>query len=242
VRSRNIKPAFFINSELAECDFASRLLFIGLWCYADREGRFEWKPKQIRAAIFPYDSVDIDQLLCNLMSLHLITCHDMVGHIPCFKKHQHPHPHEPKSTLPENPNKNNVIACNTNVMTCQEDLGLRIEDIRIVKPSCGVNPLESEKPKVKQPEKKFVPPAVEEVAAYCAERGNGLDPVAFWNFYESKGWMIGKNKMKAWKSAIVTWETKHPVVKVVSPAAMPLTAKELAQQEATRKQLAQYAN
>lgn len=101
MRSRNIKPGFFLNEELAEMDFATRLLFIGLWCYADREGRFEWKPKKIHAAIFPYDhDLDVEKMLRNLMSLHLITCHDKVGYIPCFLKHQHPHPHEAKSSLP----------------------------------------------------------------------------------------------------------------------------------------------
>lgn len=52
----------------------------------------------------------------------------------------------------------------------------------------------------------FIPPKVEEVAAYCSERGNTVDPKQFIAFYESKGWMIGKNKMKSWKSAVITWE------------------------------------
>ena len=121
MRARNIKPGFFTNEQLAEVDMTSRLLFIGLWCYADREGRFEWRVKKIKAVIFPYDNVDVEQCLCNLLSLHLITRNDNVGYIPCFLKHQHPHPHEVKSTLPENPNKNNVIATTDNVMTCQAD-------------------------------------------------------------------------------------------------------------------------
>ena len=53
---------------------------------------------------------------------------------------------------------------------------------------------------------RFVPPTVEEVRAYCSERNNGIDAEAFVAFYESKGWMIGKNKMKSWKSAVITWE------------------------------------
>jgi hypothetical protein len=47
---------------------------------------------------------------------------------------------------------------------------------------------------------------VEEVRAYCTERGNSVDPEAFVDFYASKGWMIGKNKMKDWKAAVRTWE------------------------------------
>jgi hypothetical protein len=104
MRSRNIKPGFFQNAELAELPFESRLLFIGLWCYADREGRFKWEPRKIRGVIFPYDNgIDIDKMLCNLMSLHLITCHDGVGYIENFLRHQNPHPHEAKSELPKKP-------------------------------------------------------------------------------------------------------------------------------------------
>ena len=52
----------------------------------------------------------------------------------------------------------------------------------------------------------FVKPTVEEVRAYCEERKNNIDAESFVDFYESKGWMIGKNKMKDWKSAVRTWE------------------------------------
>ena len=55
----------------------------------------------------------------------------------------------------------------------------------------------------------FIPPTVEEVSAYCNERGNGLDPEMFVNFYEAKGWMVGRNKMKNWKAAVRTWERKE---------------------------------
>ena len=58
----------------------------------------------------------------------------------------------------------------------------------------------------KREKSKFVPPTVEEVREYCLERGNNIDPEYFVAFYESKGWMVGKNKMKNWKMAIITWE------------------------------------
>lgn len=54
--------------------------------------------------------------------------------------------------------------------------------------------------------KRFIPPSVEEVEQYCLERGNNIDAQSFIDFYESKGWMIGKNKMKDWKAAVRTWE------------------------------------
>ena len=54
--------------------------------------------------------------------------------------------------------------------------------------------------------KKFVPPTVEEVRAYCQERNNSVDPQTFVDFYSCKGWMVGKNHMKDWKAAVRTWE------------------------------------
>lgn len=54
--------------------------------------------------------------------------------------------------------------------------------------------------------KRFVPPSVEEVEQYCFERSNNVNAQSFIDFYESKGWMIGKNKMKDWKAAVRTWE------------------------------------
>lgn len=54
--------------------------------------------------------------------------------------------------------------------------------------------------------KKFVVPQVEEIKKYCEERKNNVDAERFFDYYESKGWMIGKNKMKDWKAAVRTWE------------------------------------
>lgn len=53
---------------------------------------------------------------------------------------------------------------------------------------------------------KFKSPNVAEITAYCKERGNKVDANKFYDFYESKGWYIGKNKMKDWKAAVRTWE------------------------------------
>lgn len=57
--------------------------------------------------------------------------------------------------------------------------------------------------------KRFVPPTVEEVKAYCLERGNCVDPQRFVDYYSSNGWMVGKNKMKDWKAAVRTWEQRE---------------------------------
>ena len=57
--------------------------------------------------------------------------------------------------------------------------------------------------------KNFVKPNVDDVRKYCVERKNSVDAQKFVDFYEAKGWMIGKNKMKDWKACVRTWERKQ---------------------------------
>lgn len=55
----------------------------------------------------------------------------------------------------------------------------------------------------------FVKPTVEDVRAYCQERASPVDAQQFFDFYESKGWMVGKNKMRDWKACVRTWEKER---------------------------------
>jgi hypothetical protein len=103
-RSRNIKPGFFTNEQLAECEPLARLLFAGLWCVADREGRLHDRPKRIRIEILPYDECDIDALLGQLHANKLIARYQVGGgnfiQIVNFLKHQDPHYKEKASDIP----------------------------------------------------------------------------------------------------------------------------------------------
>ena len=64
------------------------------------------------------------------------------------------------------------------------------------------------------PHKKFSPPTVEDVAAYCRERGNGVDAERFCAYYQANGWKVGRNPMKDWKAAVRTWERDDSQPKV----------------------------
>lgn len=66
----------------------------------------------------------------------------------------------------------------------------------------------------KPPRTTFKPPSAEEVEAYCLEKGYSVDAERFVNYYESIGWMVGKNKMKKWKNAVATWAAKDGKKKV----------------------------
>lgn len=69
--------------------------------------------------------------------------------------------------------------------------------------------IDIDKEKVKRESRNFVPPTLSEVKAYCQERNNGINPQSFIDFYSSKGWFVGKNKMKDWKAAVRTWEQRR---------------------------------
>lgn len=57
--------------------------------------------------------------------------------------------------------------------------------------------------------KRFIPPSLAEVSSYCAERGNRVDAQQFLDFYEARGWMCGRARMKDWRAAVRTWERSH---------------------------------
>lgn len=93
----------------------------------------------------------------------------------------------------------------------------------------NAEPKEKEKAKAKENAKakesgdradkprRFAKPTVEEIRAFCAERGNGIDPQRFFDYYEARGWLIGSQPMKDWQAAVRAWESREPV-KPPSPA------------------------
>lgn len=103
-RARNIKPAFFKNYDLADAGPVAQLLFAGLWCLADREGRLEDKPRLIKAELFPYYDCDVNGELTVLQRLGFVRRYVSAGvaviEVLNFKKHQAPHNTEKASTLP----------------------------------------------------------------------------------------------------------------------------------------------
>ncbi len=105
-RARNIKPGFFKNEFLAELSPTCRLLFIGLWCLADRRGRLEDRPLKIKGELFPFESVDVDALLNELAESQgrFIIRYEADGEryieVLNFYKHQNPHMREAESVIP----------------------------------------------------------------------------------------------------------------------------------------------
>ena len=104
-RARNIKPSLFKNEILGTIDPLITLLFEGLWCLADREGRLEDRPLRIKAEIFPYrENLDINGYLTVLEQHDFIRRYKSAGigyiQVTKFKEHQSPHNTEKPSKLP----------------------------------------------------------------------------------------------------------------------------------------------
>ena len=103
-RIRTIKPEFFTSEDIVSLTPLTRLLYIALWCEADREGRFEWKPKTIKLRYLPGDGCDIDLLATELIGCGLVHIYESEGkryaEIPSFKKHQVINNRESESSIP----------------------------------------------------------------------------------------------------------------------------------------------
>lgn len=87
--------------------------------------------------------------------------------------------------------------CNVTVTESNADRIRKDKDIDIEK---------EEKKERKKAASRFTPPTVDEVAAYCRERGNSVDAQRFVDYYTANGWKVGRNPMKDWKATVRTWE------------------------------------
>ena len=192
MRARNIKPGFFKNADLSEIQPLGRLLFIGLWCLADREGRLHDRPKQIKAEILPYDEIDCNKLVNDLQSKKFLERYERNGLkyilINNFNKHQFPH-HREQASLIQAPGK--PRAC----------LGKAHLNPSILNPDILI-PESLNKAR-------FVKPSALEVTEYAKTISFDLDGQTFLDHYEANGWMRGKSKIVNWKAAVRTWKTRR---------------------------------
>jgi len=189
-RTRNLKPAFFKNEDLAECDPVVRLLFAGLWTLADREGRLEYRPKRIRAELFPYDAFDVAGMLDQLAARGFVRLYEVDGQkyleIPTFLTHQHPHPSE-KTSCPHPPEVAIAVKNNCKSVTSRENSRLVSEE-QGTKPSLYLVPSTS-----------HLAPSESQSRPADAGRSATADAIC-WD--SSEGWQgITDSDREAWRTA-----------------------------------------
>jgi hypothetical protein len=121
MRIRTVKPEFFTHEGLFELEKETslpiRVAFAGLWCAADREGRFKWEPRRLGVQILPYDQVDFSRVLDALTTRGFTRRYRVdekdFGVIPSFPIHQVINNREKESELPEPCNYLDSDACAT---------------------------------------------------------------------------------------------------------------------------------
>lgn len=205
--NRIIKETISTSDKISSLtDFEFRL-WVGLITYVDDAGRGDARPAIIKGRVFPLRErvsiKDIEAAVHGLAAKGCVSLYKVGGKpylwFPTWGEHQRIRDVKPKYPGPE-------------------DADAPFDNLPQSAASCGELPPESESESNPNPNPntkrvagktpaRFTPPTVDEVRAYCQERGNAVDPQRFVDYYEARGWMIKDVKMKSWKAAVRTWES-----------------------------------
>jgi hypothetical protein len=226
MRIRTIKPEFFTHEGIYEAEIATglplRLAFIGLWCAADREGRFKWEPRRLGVSILPYDSIDFSRVLDALSTRGFVVNYRVgdaiFGCIPSFTRHQVINNRESDSSIPEPSMGESIIsqcervphACLTRASREKAEgkgrEGERKEGIVAVPAHASANA----SIEAKTPTAKGKPESQDEVEAFFIANGSNAESAAtFFDHFTANGWKQGgKTAMKDWQAAARNWIRK----------------------------------
>lgn len=205
--NRIIKESICTSDTVDALTWFEEVLFYRLIVNCDDYGRYDARPAIIRGKLFPLKDVTVKQVneaIIKLSTVGIAKLYEVDGRpylqLCTWADHQSIRAKKSKFPAPDV-----VHASEINCMQMHADDS-----------KCARNPIQSESNPNPNPNPKesvsratrFTPPTVEEVAAYCLERKNHVDPQRFVDFYAAKGWMVGKNRMKDWKAAVRTWEQR----------------------------------
>ena len=206
--NRIIKESICTSDSVDQLTWFEECLFYRLIVSCDDFGRYDGRPAIIKNRLFPLKEFltvhEVADALSKLENAHLIEMYDHDGrpylYLPTWENHQSIRAKKSKYPSPDE------IICkqlNTSASNCNQ--------MQANVPVIQSNPIQSESNTNTEgvQRKRFTPPSLEEVKAYCEERKNGVDPQAFIDFYTSKGWKIGKETMKDWQAAVRTWERRE---------------------------------
>ena len=205
--NRIIKESICTSDSIARLSWFEEVLFYRLIVNCDDFGRFDGRPAIIKNRLFPLKesltTKAVSEAVNTLVTAGMVALYEFEGkpylYLPSWNDHQNVR--AKRSKFPEPCGNVNASASickqmNTNAPVIQSES----ESISISEKETRSDE------RVKKSAARFSAPTVEEVAAYCSERRNGVDAERFCDFYASKGWKIGKEPMKDWKAAVRTWE------------------------------------
>lgn len=211
MRIRTIKPEFFHHEAIFELEKSTklplRLAYIGLWCVADREGRFKWEPRRLGVQILPYDGVDFSRVLDALVTRAFIVQYRVndvcFGVIPSFTTHQVINNRESASVLPEPPTELLKSLGNPRVPDASPT-GEPREDHADTGEGKGREGKGKEGVGANK-----IPPSREDMNEHAERIGLTADEVdAFVDHFTANGWKVGRGgqPMKDWRAAMRTWK------------------------------------
>ena len=216
--NRIIKESICTSDNIDQLSAFQETVFFRLIVNCDDYGRMDARPKILASKLFPLKDIRVSQMeeaLRALTSAELVILYEVDGkpflQMKTWERHQQIR--AKKSKYPGPDSGTQVSDSNCKQMIADDS-------------KCPRNPIQSESESNPNPKEntrtnaRFTAPTVEDVTAYCRERGNRVDPQRFVDFYASKGWRVGSTPMKDWKAAVRTWEqrdnTPSAPVKVVS--------------------------
>ncbi len=180
----------------------AQLLYFHLAMRADDDG-FVASPKKIMKMVNSSD----DDLRILLAKQYVFAFETGVCVIKDWKIHNYIQKDRYQETVYLSEKNQLAVDENGAYTKCIQSVSEPDTQVRLGKVSIGKDKKDICADEPHTPTKKFIPPTLEEVKAYCQERHNNVDPEKWHNFYAAKDWMIGKNKIKDWKAAVRTWET-----------------------------------
>ena len=205
--NRIIKESVCSSDSVDGLSWFEEVFFYRLIVNCDDFGRMDARPAILRSRLFPLKSVtdkQIEGALQSLRTVGIVYLYEVDGkpylQLRTWEKHQSVRAQKSKYPSPDD-----------EIITSASDCKQMISDAS----KCPRNPIQSESNPIRESESnaeknaradkphaiRFIAPTLEEVTAFCMERGSIVDPQEFIDFYAAKGWMVGKTPMKDWKAA-----------------------------------------
>lgn len=214
--NRILKESICVSDSINQLKWFEEVLFYRLIVNCDDYGRYDGRPAIIKNKLFPLkDDLTlkvVTDAINKLASAGLVILYKYEDkpflYLPTWELHQTIRAKKSKFPPPEENLQASEIICKQ----------MHADASRCKQMHANVPVIQSESESESYSEsysleahasKRFSEPTVEEVSAYCRERGNNIDPQRFVDYYTSNGWMVGRNKMKDWKAAVRTWEKQE---------------------------------
>ena len=227
--NRIIKESICTSDTIDQMTWFEECFWHRLIVNCDDYGRFDARPAVLKSRLFPLKEritlKDVESALTKLAGIGCVVLYEYDGkpylYLPTWEVHQTIRAKKSKYPAPVGDVKTSESIC---------------KQMQADESGCSRNPIQSEiESKVIRADKprRFTRPTMEEIGAYCRERGNGVNPQRFFDFYEAKGWKIGKDPMQDWQAAVRTWEGREVPQLSTKPSGNPFK-RMLMEEEAKR--------